>query len=146
MIIKIAGTTVGVNTDAYTAGDLVGTKLTLSDAFLYGEKEPYLLSITVQDLTKQNAALDFIFFDSDPTGTTFTNNAALDIADADLPKILGYVSLTDYTSLSDNSVGSVASIGMAVKPQGEDLYCAIVARGTPTYAANELSVTFGFVD
>lgn len=146
MIVKLAGATVGANTDAYTAGDLVGGKLTLADVFLVGPKEPYLLSITVQDLTKQNAALDFVFFDSDPTGTTFTNNAAFDVADADLPKILGYVSLTDYSSFNDNSVGSVNSIGLAVKPTGTALYAAIVARGTPTYGANELSVTFGFVD
>lgn len=145
MIIKIAGATVGVNTDAYTAGDLVGTKLTLPGVFEYGPMEPYLVSIAVQDLTKQNAALDFLFFDSDPTATTFTNNAAFDVADADLNKILGYASLTDYTSFADSSVGSVGSLGLAVRPAGSALYAAIIARGTPTYGANELSVTFGFI-
>lgn len=145
MIVKIAGATVGVNTDAYTAGDLVGGKLTLADVYPVGPQEPFLVSITVQDLTKQNAALDFVIFDSDPAATTFTNNAALDVADADLPKILGYVSLTDYSSFNDNSVGSVTNIGMSVKPTGSALYAAIVARGTPTYGANELSVTFGFL-
>lgn len=147
MIIKVAGTTVAVNTDAYAPGDLVGSKLTLSNAYPVESKEPYLHSITVQDLTKQNAELDFVFFDADPAATTFTNNAALDIADADLPKIIGFATITasDYCNFADSSVGSVGNIGIACKPADNTLYCAIVSRGTPTYAANELSVVFGFV-
>ena len=147
MIIKVAGATVAVNTDAYAAGDLVGTKLTLANAYPVESKEPYLHSITVQDLDSQAAELDFVFFDADPSGTTFTNNSALDIADADLPKIIGFATLTasDYCAFADNSVGTVGNLGIACKPAVNTLYCAIVARGTPTYSANGLSVVFGFV-
>lgn len=147
MIIKIAGATVAVNTDAYAAGDLVGAKLTLAEAYPIEAKEPYLHSITVQDLDKQNVELDFVFFDSDPSGTTFTNNSALDVADADLPKILGFATITasDYCDFADSSVGSIGNIGLACKPTVNTLYCAIVSRGTPTYSANGLSVVFGFV-
>ena len=147
MIIKVAGATVAVNTDAYGAGDLVGTKLTLSNAYPVESKEPYLHSITVQDLDSQAAELDFVFFDSDPSGTTFTNNSALDVADADLPKLIGFVTITasDYCSFADSSVGTVGNLGIACKPAINTLYCAIVSRGTPTYTANGLSVVFGFV-
>jgi len=146
MIIKIDGVSVGVNTDAYAAGDLLGKKLTLEKVFEYGPKEPYLTSIVVQDLSKQNAVIDFIFFDADPAGTTFTNNSALDIADADLPKVIGFAQVTDYRSFADNSVGAVSGLSMAIRPAVDTLYVAMVVRGTPTYAANELSVVFGFVD
>lgn len=147
MIIKVAGATVGVNTDAYAAGDLLGGKLTLSGAFPTGPKEPYWINVTIQDLTKQNATIDVILFDSNPSATTFTNNAALDIADADLPKIIGFAQVSDYTSFADNSVGIATGLSIAAKPlAGADLYACLVSRGTPTYAANELSVSFGFVD
>lgn len=146
MIIKLSGATVGANTDAYSAGDLVGGKLTLADVFLNGAKEPFLTSITVQDLTKQNAALDIVFFDADPAATTFTNNAALDIADADLPKVIGYAQVVDYASFNDSSVGCVSGLAMAIRPTASTLYACIVSRGTPTYGANELSIAFGFVD
>ena len=147
MIIKLTGATVGANTDAYTAGDLIGGKLTLSSAYPSAAQEPYLHSITVQDLDSQAAELDFIFFDADPAATTFTNNAALDIADADLPKIIGFATLTasDYCAFADNSVGTVGNLGIVCKPAGSTLYAAIVARGTPTYSASGLSVAFGFV-
>jgi hypothetical protein len=147
MIIKVAGATVAVDASTYAAGDLVGAKLTLSNAYPVESKEPFLHSITVQDLDKQNAELDFVFFDSDPSGTTFTDDAALDIADADLPKVIGFATLTasDYCDFADSSVGTVGNLGIACKPAINTLYCAIVARGTPTYSANGLSVVFGFV-
>lgn len=147
MIIKIAGATVGVNTDAYASGDLLGGKLTLSGVYPVGPKEPYLTSIAIQDLTEQSATIDVVLFDADPSGTTFTNNAELDIADADLPKIIGIYQVSDYHAFADSSVGIATGVAMAAKPiAGEDLYACLVSRGTPTYAANELSVVFGFVD
>lgn len=147
MIIKVAGATVGVDASTYAAGDLVGSKLTLSNAYPVESKEPYLHSITVQDLDEQNAELDFVFFDSDPEDTTFTDDAELDIADADLPKIIGFATITasDYCAFADSSVGTVGNLGIACKPAVNTLYCAIVSRGTPTYTANGLSVVFGFV-
>jgi len=147
MIIKVSGSDVGVNTDAYASGDLLGSKLTLTGAYPDSPREPFLVSVAIQDLTAQNATIDVVIFDSDPDGTTFTNNSALDIADADLPKIIGVVQVSDYYAFADNSVGIASGISIAAKPlAGADLYACLVSRGTPTYAANELSVSFGFVD
>lgn len=147
MIVKISGATVGVDANAYSSGDLLGTKLTLSSVLPFANNEPYLFDVVVQDLTAQKSALDVILFDADPTGTTFTNNGALDIADADLPKIIGVVSVaaTDYVDFADSSVACVSKV-IAVNPaSGKNLYACLVARGTPTYAANELSIAFGFL-
>jgi hypothetical protein len=146
MIKKMTGADVGVNTTQYGSGDLLGLKLSLGNPDTYNTQRPNLLSVVIQDLTKQKAALDVIIFDSDPTGTTFTNNSALDVDDADLPKIIGVVSVlaTDYVDFSDNAVACVTK-GIALDSTSGALYACLVCRGTPTYALNELSVAFGFV-
>lgn len=142
MIIKVTGAAVGVTTTQYSSGDLMGLKFTLSNVNI--AIAPVLFAITAQDLTKQDGAFDIIFFDADPTGTTFTENSALDIADADLPKIIGVVKVTaaDYTDFNDNSVALVRPVNPILfnAAAGATLYGCCVSRDTKTYGANELSL------
>lgn len=147
MIVKIAGSVVDAgSTTAYSAGDLVGTKLTLSDVWQVAHKEPILTNITVQDLAEQNAALTVLIFDANPSATSFTDNAELDIADADLPKVIAAIPIaaTDYVGLKDSSVATVFNVAVCVPNNGDDLYACIVTSGTPTYGAHDLSIAFGF--
>jgi hypothetical protein len=147
MIIKISGATVAANNTQYSSGDLLGVKLTLTNVWPTGATQPVLTHITVQDLTAQKSAMDVIFFDSDPAATTFTNNGALDIDDADLPKIIAKVTIaaTDYVDFADSSVATVSGLALALFPAASTLYACLVARGTPTYATSELSLVFGFI-
>lgn len=148
-LVKVAGSDVGVGTGTYASGDLVGSKLTLSAAMRTNGGTGVLHSVVVQDLTKQDAALDIVIFDSDPSGTTFTDNAAFDVADVDLPKVLGTVAVaaSDYVDFNDSSVATVKSVGLLVSGlnTSDDLYACVVSGGTPTYAADELSLVFGFL-
>ena len=147
-LIAIAGSSVGANTTAYTSGDLLGGKLTLTDAGRKNLGTVVVLSATITDLDKQDLALDVVIFSSDPDGTTFTNNAALDVADADLAKIVGVIKIatTDYHDFNDNSVAVVRNLGIACQADSSgDLYAAIVARGAPTHTANGLGITFGLL-
>jgi hypothetical protein len=146
MIIKKTGTEVGADANAYSTGDLIGGLLTLSGADSIGGLPPFLTSITLQDLDKQNVAIDVVFFDANPTGTTFTNNAALDIADADLPKVIAVIPVTTYFSFNDNSVATVNALGgIAMNAAGgPTIYACLVSRGAPTYSASGLSALFGF--
>jgi len=148
IVYKVAGATIAVNASAYADGDLVGTKMTLTDILPHG-KGGILSTVTVHDLDAQNAALQLLIWDTNPSNTTFTNNGALAVADADLPNIIARIAIaaTDYTSLADNSVGCVTQIAIPVKAAIQGiLYAALVSDGaTPTYTANGLSVTFGLV-
>lgn len=130
-----------VETSAYADGDLVGEKLTLTNAGRIEGGSLIVHSIVLADKAKQSAALDVVFFFADPSGTTFTDNAALDVADADLEKIAGVVSIaaSDYADFNDNSVATVRNIGLLVDlPDGErDLYACLVTRGTPTYVETD---------
>lgn len=135
-----------ISTGAYTAGDNVGGKMSLTPVAME-PRTGTIMSVTVADLAKQSAAIDILLFDSDPSATTFTDNAALDVADADLLKAIGVirVAANDYVGLADNSVACVKDINLPFKLSGTDtLYATMVTSGTPTYAAaTDLTLTFG---
>jgi hypothetical protein len=149
MIIKITCAAIGVTTTQYSSGDLMGAKFTLTNADPFGGDPPYLSFLTVQDLTAQSGAFDVIIFDADPAGTSFTENAAFDIADADLTKVIGIIKVAgaDYAAFADSSAATVAPVGVISfnAAAGANLYGCCVSRDTKTYGANELSLVFGFI-
>jgi hypothetical protein len=148
-IIKITGAQVGVDGATYGSGDVLGDKCPIK---IEAAKSPFgtgiIHSVIIQDLSKQSGALDIVFFDSNPTATTFTDNAALDIADADLPKVIGVVSVlaSDYAAFNDNSVATVKGISLPVKSlSSNNLWIAVVSRDTKTYVADELSIAISIL-
>ena len=149
VVHKVSGASVAVNTTAYADGDLVGGKITLTD-IIPQRRGGILQSIELHDLDSQAAALILIIWDKNPSGTTFTNNGALDIADADLPNVIGlvWIGASDYEALADNSVACVKNIGIPLKSADDsgDLYAALLSDGaTPTYSANGLSLTLNLL-
>ncbi len=137
-----------VDTNAYASGDLIGAKLSLTvPPWAAGDTAGFLIqSVSLKDLAKQNAAIDVVFFHADPSGTTFTDNAALDVADADVSKIAGFAQVLTYASFNDNSYAQAGNLAIpVVMPAGATLYACLVSRGTPTYAASDLSLRVGIV-
>lgn len=148
-IVKKTGANVGADGAAYASGDLIGDQspITLAAARVSGGSG-IIHSITIKDLSKQNAALKVVIFDSNPSGTTFTDNAALDVADADIDKIIGWVDIAaaDYISFADSSVAHIKGLSIPFLASGSvNLYFCIISNGTPTYVADELSIAFGIL-
>ena len=127
---------------AYTSGDNVGGKLTFTSVFVTSKMAGLLSGILITDKAKQVANMDLILFSEDPTGTTFTDNSAQAIADADLTKIIGVFNLATHCSLSDNSITYGSGLSESIYSTcGGSLYGCLVVRATPTYAATtDLSV------
>lgn len=120
----------------YSAGDCVGSCMKVNTANFAPGADMALKAVTVQDLDKQTANMSFLFFDSDPTATTFTDNSALDIADSDLWKVYACLSMphTAYVSLSDNHVATYqCDIPVSTSALG-GLCMAVKLDGGPTYA------------
>lgn len=128
---------VTTDTNAYAAGDNVGGLLTLTNALDPSYKTGKIYSAVISDLDKQAADFDIIIFDANPTGTTFTNNAALDIADADISKIAGVVQIGTSVNFADNEVVIGSSVQLPVRVTNADgnLYAALVVRTTPTFSS-----------
>lgn len=120
------------DTNIYADNDLVGGKLTM-----LLPKSGIIETVVLLDQANQSAALDLVLFSADPTGTTFTNNASLDINDTDALKIIGVLrfAASDYGSFADNAVATLRGCGFAYVSEGP-LYGALLSNGaTPTYVA-----------
>jgi hypothetical protein len=136
-----------VDTSAYASGDLVGPKQTLTGAGFAGVYTGTIHSVTITDLENQNADFDLVIFSTDPTGTTFTDNVAFDIADADLPKVICVIQVTTNVAFADNGVviangnncvfDATASTGT--------LYAAPVIRSAGTFTASGLTFRYSIL-
>lgn len=152
LVVKKTGAEVGADGAAYGSGDVIGDLSPITAQLFRVEgntNQPascLLQSIIIQDLSKQSLAVDVVFFNANPSATTFTDNSALDIADADLPKVVGVVSIVagDYAAFNDSSVATKYNINLPLSvTTGQNIWFCLVSRGTPTYVADELSIAFG---
>lgn len=146
---RIPGSPIGANTmslavspvisaAAYTAGQTIGPVMQLTGMVLEGPNSGVLQSLRVTDKAKQNAAIDIIFF-SAVLGTPFADRVTFAPAAADLPKLLGHVSIasSDYSQFSANSIATRLNVGLGIvlAAASTTLFCQAVSRGTPTYAS-----------
>ncbi len=129
------------DTSAYADGDLIGGKLSFSNASRFSAGSALLQNALLVDKAAQSANIDLILFDADPTGTTFTDQSAFDVADADLDKIVAVIrfgSYGDWVTFADNGIAQYTPPGgVPIKlTTGTTLYGALVSRGTPTFASS----------
>ena len=133
---------------AYTSGDSVGGKISLSPA-VRAISTPQVVvgtgtitSVIITDKAKQSAEIDVIFFDTDPSNTTVTDNGALTIHDTDLLNIVGIANVNTWKDFVDNSAGTTSAtiaypfvLNETSGTADTTLYVALVTRGTPTFAS-----------
>lgn len=122
-----------IDTNAYAAGDLIGTKLTFASALNASSLSGLLTSVTLTDLGAEGKNVELVIFNADPTGTTFTDNAAFDPADADLTKIVCRVYITSHSAFNDNGASFANNIGCAISASTSTIYGAMIAREIVTY-------------
>lgn len=139
-----------ITAGAYSANDIIGTKMELPNAARLTDKIALLVSIALYDFAKQRPALNIYFFDRNPVNGTYTDNAALDIHDSDLPYYKGHIEIaqTDWVNtLVDNAVGTKKQIGLEMFPYGSrSLWIIMQVTGTPTFASvADLGITFSFL-
>ncbi len=133
-----------VTAGAYSSGQDIGGKLTFTGALRNSTRSGMLVSVSVVDQAAQTADLEVVLFNDNPSSTTFTDAATLDIADADMAKIAGVISLgsTSRFSYADNGIKYIGSLaiplqgGQASGTASRTVYAALVSRGTPTFAAS----------
>jgi hypothetical protein len=132
-----------VQAAAYIANDLVGGKRTFASAVRLSGGSGLIKGVTIVDQAANSAAnsvYDVIIFNSDPTGTTFTENSPLDVADADMTKIVAVIRLdgvagaTLFTNVDNNVLFKAVEVPY-VASGTTSLFAALIARGGPTFAA-----------
>ncbi len=134
--ITVPGCAPGV---AYADGDALGIKFTVP--------VPEFGTITQTNLTdmdKEALAVALLFFDDDFDGGT--DNSAFDMTDADKVKFVGFITVSNFQSLSDNALGQSSTIMDFVAPKRR-LYVQAVARGAQNLTAStDYGVSFIYED
>lgn len=132
---------------AYATGDVIGTNnpITISNAAGSAGGTGLIKSCTIADKAGQNVALDILLFNANPSGSTFTDNAAFDLVAADALKCIGVIhfATTDWVASAHAGVATKSNIDLSFDlPSGTDIFAVIVSRGAPTYAsASDLQIS-----
>lgn len=144
-LTKIVDVTPTVEAGAYASGDVMGGKMTLSNAVTMDGGTGILQSIMVCSKADLTVDLDVIIFSDDPTGTTFTENAAVAIATADAAKVLGVIPIATRKDLGTPVVAYALGIALPVAAgsTSRSLYACCVARGAHT-PGTTTDITFRF--
>lgn len=152
---QVGGSTVSlyvvptITAGAYSAGDVVGGEITLTNAMRVSSGTGLLMSISIVDLGNQKAALDLLLFDSNPSNGQ-ADNAAYAWNAADPALLLAHIPIaaSDYTTVGGEAVCTLLTGGIPVQANGSmDLYLIVVtaAASTPTYTSTtDLRFRFGF--
>lgn len=138
-------------TPDYSSGDLVGDKITITNVFRLNWNSGLIQELTITDKANNAGLYRIWLFDSDPSSTTFTDNAAFSIADADLEKVIpcGPLDLTEVASTgSAGSFSSASALTCAIKlASANTLYMAIEAKSTINIAdADDLNARMGVLE
>lgn len=138
-----------VTAGAYLAGDSIGGKLTLTDAFRLDRPTGVLESITILDRANQKAAMQILIFNANPTAATLTNDAPF-VASTNDVNVIASVALaaTDYVTVNSKAYATLKGLGITLKNAAgdRDLWAAVVAVGTPTFAAaTDFHIKFGIL-
>ncbi len=135
---KVVSVTPTADTSIYASGDVIGGLMTFSNAVGYQSTTGIVTSATVSDKNSTASDLELWVFSSNPSASTFTDQAAFTIADADITKVISVISLgsTSRFDAASNGVKYLGSISCPVSTTSKTLYAVLVSRGTPTFATS----------
>lgn len=132
----VVSVTPTIDTNIFAAGDAVGGKQMLTNVARVSGSEVVLDSLTVVDKGNQKPNLTVLFFDSDPSAATITNNAAF-VFSTDVSKLVGRVNVVtaDFETVDSKAVACLKNVHLGMLPSGSrSLYAAVVlTSGTPTF-------------
>lgn len=130
--IAVGVTGVTTATTSYTAGDQVGTLITLANAARVTGGGGTIVGVTLIDQSDIIGAYDVVFFDS--SVTLAADNAAFSISDADSLEIVGLVQLAGSFDIGGNRVAQAYSLALPyVCNAGTSLYAALICRISHTF-------------
>jgi hypothetical protein len=138
-----------ITAGAYHANDVIGGKQTLTSVMRANGGYADLDCLTVIDKSGQAKRLQIVFFDSDPTVGTYTDNGAPTFS-TDLAKIVGTLLFRDVEyvmTVNGMAMGTISEVGLQLKSAAatRNLYFIVTTPDTPTYGStSDLILLFGF--
>ena len=141
-----------VEAGAYASADVIGGLLTIPNVFGWAKHSVVIQNVIIKDAADQGGEIEVIFFSANPSASTFTENGAVTIADADLSKICGKLRVSSQTSFASNGILSADceipvdrdSDASSTAANDQSLYAVCVCRAARTQAAvGDLSISIG---
>lgn len=127
-----------VTAGAYSAYDSIGGLLTFPDVIRSSVGSGVVTSAIIYDLASNTVAYELALFTANPSATTFTDNSAIDLADADLSKQFAEIEFatTNRFAYADNSTSLKAAEywPLQFSSTSRTVYGALRSTGTPTYS------------
>ena len=106
-----------------------------------------LVSVTILDKDKQDAAMDIWLFNTSPTVTS-SDNAPFSMTDANqFAQCIGVVAVGGtYSDAAINSASSTVNLNLPLQiTSGTSIYAIAIVRAAPTYTTtSSLQFQFGF--
>jgi hypothetical protein len=134
---------------AYNTGFLLGAKMVLSGATRIANGKAIIETVTVSDGgISGGVGLAVVFFEANPTSTTFTDRGYLTMNGADLLNIVGAVQIfaSDYVGFTTNCVATRTGLGLEFNSTDTNLYACIVSNDSPSYFSSAtMQLTVGIL-
>jgi hypothetical protein len=145
VIGQVGGTTATVTATptvtaaAYSTGFCIGGLMTFTGAARSGGPGSGLVqSAVITDVSGQDSPIDLVLFSANPTASSFVDHAACAINNADLPKVIATIPVSDCHLLGTTAPGMCQGQQQAVPYTlgggNTTIWAVNIARGTPTYA------------
>ena len=136
-------------TPDYSDGDVMGGLMQIPDAGRPPSFSGVISSISMTCKADIVPIARFIFFKSNPSATTFTENSALSLNAADYDKVLGQVDLATADDLDLGTPHIINRFNLNVPytlSATNTLYCVMIARATLNLGStSDLTVNFGLL-
>lgn len=133
---------------AYSSGDNIGGKQTLSNALRVSGGTAMLVGIMLLDRSNQKPTGQIFIFNADPTSATLTDNTATAFSTDD-QKVIAMIQIasSDWVTVNGKAYCNLRNLGILVKAtSGTTLYAAFNTTSTPTFAATtNLQIKYKFL-
>lgn len=134
--VKDTQVTPVISTSAYSAGFVIGGVMDFGSLARASGGPLLIVSATLMDAVGQNANIDLLLFNSNPTSGTYTDHATPTFNKADALLCRGVVPFGAYSNIGAGAICSVPNLGIEILLSGtQHLYGIMMARGTPTYTS-----------
>ena len=120
---------------AYTAGYVVGGKLTFSN--VVRGTSGVVQSVSIACKSVQTSGFKLYLFTTNPSNSTWADKTAPSINSADVPYLLDVINLSAYDSgLGTMTLYTSDNVGRAFNAASSNLYGVLVTTATPTFASS----------
>lgn len=131
----------GVAATSHTAGDQLGTLITITNAARVTGSGGFINAIIYHDNDDALGAIDVLFFND--TLTLAADDAPFAISDADARKLLYLGNITYLTDLTNQRYGQLTGISVPYFCTGTSLFVALIVRVTGTTSTSGQRIRFG---